>query len=243
MIHEKFIIIEGIDGCGKGTVLNAIIDFLGKSKVKFLDLREKEADLTGNLPKGIQAIITCEPTHHGAGKELKEKILKNLSSYTAKQVAEKFAEDRNELYKKVIIPASEKGLLVIQDRSFISSFVYQLNQARANNEKFSEKDLEVMNKKALDNPPGLVIVQKVKPDIAFERLSGRKDKQDGTDFEKINFLRQNSAGYSAKWWRDLLESKGTEIIELDCNEEIGRVMQNAVNVIKGYCSKNNLLSV
>ena len=235
MIHKKFIIIEGIDGCGKGTVINAIIDFLKKNKIKFIDLRENNSEL-----KDCKAILTCEPTHHGTGKELRDKILKNLKEYTARQVAEKFTEDRNLLYENVIIPSLKNGLVVFQDRSLISTFVYQVNEAIKNNEKFSTTDIANMNKVAMENLPGLVIVQNVNPEVAHSRLTGRTDKQDDTEFEKMEFLKKNSEGYREGEWRHLFEDKGTDIEDLDCNAQIDIVKQNAVKIIIYYLKRNNL---
>ena len=242
MLHKKFIVIEGIDGCGKGTVMNAIIDFLKRNKIRFLDLRERKEDLASSsgLTKECSAILTCEPTHHGTGRELREKILRNLENYTARQVAEKFTEDRNILYEKTVIPALKKGMVVFQDRSVISTFVYQVNEAVKNNEKFSTGDIEKMNAVAMENPPGLVIVQNVSPEAAHSRLSKRKEKQDNTEFEKIEFLKRNSEGYRKGEWRRLFAEKGTDIKDLDCNAGIDAVKQNAVKIIEDYLGKNGI---
>jgi len=242
-LHKKFIIVEGIDGAGKGVVTNTIANFLSKKSKGLLDLRKKDADLrkkSEDFFRKYKIILTCEPTCHGTGKDLRNKILKNLTRYTARQVAKKFADDRDALYKKVLIPALKKGLIVVQDRSVVSSFVYQINQAIKNKEKLTIEDIKRMNKIALSNFPGLIIVQNVDPQIAYLRLHKRKGKQDETDFEKIDALRKNSLGYKNREWREIFEKKGTEIRDLDCNLGVNNVKRNVIAMLKKYLNKNKI---
>ena len=241
VLHKKFIIIEGIDGAGKGVVSDAIKDFLESEGLRILDLRKENVDLRKKdeiFFKKYDAILTCEPTYFGPGLELREEMLKNLPKYTARQVSEKFAEDRNILYEKVVIPALEKGMIVVQDRSVVSSLVYQVSQAIANKEKFTIEDVRKMNKTALSNPPWLIIVQDVEPETAFSRLHKRKEKQDDSDFEKIDALKRNAEGYRAKEWRELFR-EGTEIRDLDCNLEIDAVKINATRIVSDCLGKTN----
>lgn len=241
-VNKNFIIIEGIDGAGKGTVLDAIVGFLFTSGFNLLDLRSEEADLTDKnffLHK-YRGVITCEPTGYETGREIRGVILKNLSSYTASQVAGKFTEDRKILYQKVIIPALKNGLVVIQDRSFISTLVYQANQAKKNKEGFGFNDIVQMNSIALENPPGLVIAQQVNPETAYARLNKRTEKMDNTDFEKMDFLRINAESYKSGDWRKILEAKGTEIVDLDCDAPVEKVKKNAVKIIKEYFKEAKL---
>jgi len=242
VLHKKFVIIEGIDGAGKGVVSDALMDFLSSEGFRILDLRKENADLTrkdSGFFKKYDVILTCEPTYFSAGLELREKMLKNLPKYTARQVAEKFAEDRDALYSKVLLPALENGLIIVQDRSVVSSFVYQVNQAAGSKENLSLEDVEKMNKVALSNPPGLLIVQNVDPQAAYSRLHKRTEKQDNTDFEKIEALKKNAEGYSSKKWREVLEKKEVEIKDLDCNAEIEDVKRNSIKILREYLNKIN----
>lgn len=230
---NSFIVIEGIDGCGKGVVMEGVLKFLSEKGISFSDLREKISDF-----KSSRAILTCEPTNEGKGDEIRNKILKNLKDYSAMDVAAAFAQDRAQLYRNVIIPALSRGIFIIQDRSLISSLVYQLVQSEQNSEGMTQEEVMALpgNVLAIENPPGLVIVQQIEPEIAYSRLTNRAGKMDGTDFEKIGFLRKIAEKYRAGDWRRLLQSKGSKIIDLDCNRlDTPEMTQKAViDIVRNY---------
>ncbi len=244
-MNSKFIIIEGIDGCGKGVAFDGVINYLKEAKISFLDLRKKEADLSKepSLLNDVQCILTCEPTFHNTGRQLREDILTKLPEHSAKYVAEKFAEDRKELYQKIVVPALEKELFVFQDRSIISSLVYQAVQANDNRERLGVNDIASLpgNILALHHAPGLVVVQEIDPEIAYRRLY-KREKKDNSDFEKEDFLRKIDDRYKKGQWRLFLKSKGTEIVDLDCDSLITPEMtrQGVLKEISDYIKRNKL---
>ena len=113
----KFIMVDGLDGSGKGVAVDSLKEHVESKEWKVLDLREYWKDNDG-FPdiSDYDVIISAEPTFTGTGKKIREELIKNGSTATGKEVADAFAEDRKELYKKIIITALEKDKLVFQER-------------------------------------------------------------------------------------------------------------------------------
>lgn len=104
----KFIVFEGIDGCGKSTQL------------------WKLAKHISDLSKYNHLLLTREPYQK---KEIRE-ILKQDESpeEQAEKLAELFVEDRKQHINDLILPALEKGKWILSDRYKHSTISYQAAQ-------------------------------------------------------------------------------------------------------------------
>lgn len=100
---SPFIVIEGIDGSGKGT----------QAKL----LKERLTDL------GKDVFLTSEPTKGPTGKLIREHLRDPFLDDEA--LALLFASDRIEHLEKEIRPNLESGKFVISDRYVYSSIAYQ----------------------------------------------------------------------------------------------------------------------
>ena len=98
-----FIVIEGIDGCGKGTQAKLLFDHL--------------KDL------GKEVLLTAEPTKGPLGKMIREHLSDPFLD--DESLALLFAADRIEHLEKEVRPALEAGKIVISDRYVYSSVAYQ----------------------------------------------------------------------------------------------------------------------
>jgi dTMP kinase len=216
MKKGKFVMIDGLDGSGKGTAVNALkenaID-LGK---KVLDLREYWETQEGfpNI-SDYDVIVSAEPTFTHIGKKIRDVMIKNGSIYTPEEIAIAYSEDRFELYNKIIVPAINSGKDVYQERGVITSLVYQPKM------KPSYQLEKVMNlpgnKFCLDYPPNLLLITTVDPETAMERL-GKRTKKDDAIFEKLEFQKKIQEIYREQWLRDIFESKGTKVSYIDTNK-------------------------
>ncbi|MBN1390018.1 MAG: dTMP kinase [Candidatus Thermoplasmatota archaeon] len=99
----SFIVIEGIDGCGKGT----------QARLLYEHLKELGKDV----------VLTAEPTKGPLGKLIREHLQDPFLDDGA--LALLFAADRIEHLDKVVRPALEAGKIVISDRYVYSSIAYQ----------------------------------------------------------------------------------------------------------------------
>ena len=111
-MRGKFIVIEGIDGCGKTTQIDEIARWIPTSGL-----------LNGNS----QLIKTREPGGSLLGKKLRNLILDNNKQNKPSSLAELllYSADRAEHISKIISPALEKKDWVLSDRFSDSTLAYQ----------------------------------------------------------------------------------------------------------------------
>lgn len=215
-----FVIVDGIDGCGKGTIADALAAARRAEGARVFDLREF-AKREHRLPEpeelaGFDVIISAEPTHTWIGTAIREELIRdNGRSYTARATADAYALDRLILYRRVLLPARAHGKDIIQERSVTSSIVYQPIQAEPM-ELPTLLQLEG-NAFTLSHPPDLCIIVSTDPPRAVQRLQLRKAKQDAAIFEKLPILQALHERYHAPWFRSLLATRGWRVDFLDAN--------------------------
>ena len=172
----KFIVFEGIDGCGKTTQINEIFNWLPES----------------NLISNNSSIIkTREPGGSLLGEKLRELILSNNKDNVPTNLTELllYAADRAEHVSKIISPALNKGDWVLSDRFSGSTLAYQGYGRNI--------DIEII--KNLE----IIACQREKPDITFlldispeESIARRKNQiPDRIESEGVNFLRKVNIGF------------------------------------------------
>ena len=112
MTKGVFIVLEGIDGCGKTTQLQALYRWLPHS---------------GLMPPGAQLVTTCEPGGTVLGLDLRELLLHSSAAAQPAPMAELllYAADRAQHVAKVIRPALDRGDWVLCDRFTGSTAAYQ----------------------------------------------------------------------------------------------------------------------
>jgi dTMP kinase len=146
-VSPLFVCIEGLDGSGKSTLMDALSRLL----------EERETDF----------IITSEPTDGPIGSTIKKYLSRADRTRDVAYEALMFAADRLWHISNVVKPALDQGKLVITDRYKYSSMAYQ---SRAG--KMMEW-VEEINRFAPD--PDLTIFLDVDPEACMRRLekSGR----------------------------------------------------------------------
>ena len=206
--------VDGLDGSGKGVVVDSLKDWAIKKKLKVLDLREYWKTKQG-FPdiKGYDAIISAEPTFTGWGKKIRGHLIKTGSKASGEEIAEAYSKDRKELYGQIIIPALKQKKYIFQERGVVTSLVYQPLQEGMNLEKVM--DLEG-NKFCLSHPPDLLILTVVNPEVVMKRLD-KREKKDNAIFEKLDFQKKIKVIYESNWLKKIFEDKGTKVIFLNTN--------------------------
>ncbi len=242
-----FVIFEGVDFIGKDTIINGVIENLvrerGIVREDILDLREywREHDCHPGLEEieKFDVIISAEPTFCCKGREIREKIIakKNNGVYTARKTAEACAEDREILYKKVIVPFLEDGKVVMQSRSIVSSLVYQPIQARKQGEDplTIEELLNIKgNDYVMNYPPDLLIIAIIRRIKELERRLKSRSKKDKTFFEDFGYLSDISRAYLESGIERVFEEKGTDVRYLNAGVSEEHSILQAVNDLKDY---------
>jgi dTMP kinase len=110
--HGRFLVLEGIDGCGKTTQLQALAAWLPDS---------------GLMPPGARLLTTREPGGTALGLAVRELLLHAPAEQAPCPEAELllYAADRAQHVQTVILPALQAGDWVLSDRFAGSTAAYQ----------------------------------------------------------------------------------------------------------------------
>ena len=193
----KFIVLEGIDGCGKTTQIEELCKWLPES---------------GLIQRNCKLIKTREPGGSVLGKKIRSLILNNDKNNHPSSLTELllYSADRAEHVSKVIKPSLIKNNWVISDRFSDSTLAYQ-GYGRGIN-------LEIIKK--LET----VACQGEKPDLTFfleispeESILRRKNEiPDRIESEGLEFLRKVNEGFKLiakeKKWKVISASKNIKSI-------------------------------
>ena len=108
----RFIVLEGIDGCGKTTQLEHLVRWLPAS---------------GLMPAGAGVLRTREPGGTAFGQALRELLLHPAADVAPAPTAELllYAADRAQHVERLIRPALKRGDWVLSDRFSGSTIAYQ----------------------------------------------------------------------------------------------------------------------
>lgn len=208
----SFVIIDGIAGCGKTTILKATKNWFQESGARIFDLAvwNESHNSPPNFEDAAYAdvLFTFEPTRTWIGSAIREELSKTETSYSAKSMAHAFSLDREIMYKRLILPALKAGKIIIQDRGVTTSIVYQSFM----DDSMSLKELITLpgNKLALENPPNHLILPEITAHEAFLRGQKRSESK-GVFSENLSDLEKWNERFHAQWFQELFTKKGTNI--------------------------------
>ena len=165
----KFIVFEGIDGCGKSTQLKLISSYLFESD------------------KSNHIFLTREPTAISKYGDEVRRLLKESSDIKKdqKEFTSLYIKDRKFHVKKQILPMLKQGVIVLCDRYKYSTFAYQLAQGADLNYLLKQQENLIK--------PDLVIVFDISAEEAMKRISKNTTSRDV--FEKKQFLEKVRENY------------------------------------------------
>ncbi|MEE1808797.1 dTMP kinase [Streptomyces sp. BE133] len=148
-----FLVLEGGDGAGKSTQVEALAEWI--------------------RAKGHEVVVTREPGATPVGKRLRS-ILLDVSSAGLSNRAEAllYAADRAEHVDSVVRPALERGAIVISDRYIDSSVAYQ-----GAGRDLSPTEIARISRWATSGlVPHLTVLLDVDPETARERFTEAPDR-------------------------------------------------------------------
>ncbi|KYH38649.1 MAG: thymidylate kinase [Candidatus Bathyarchaeota archaeon B23] len=140
-----FIVLEGIDGCGKSTHSRLLAE--------------------GLRGLGYRVVETCEPTDGPVGRLLRGRSERGLR-FPAEVEALLYAADRLLHVEGVVEPALREGYVVVSERYIHSSIAYQ------GAEGVDVDWIRMLNRSAPQ--PDLAVLLDIQPKTAVERLRGRR---------------------------------------------------------------------
>ncbi|MCQ8190902.1 dTMP kinase [Streptomyces rugosispiralis] len=166
-----FIAVEGGDGAGKSTQVEALAEWI--------------------RAKGHEVVVTREPGATAIGKRLRS-ILLDVSSAGISHRAEAllYAADRAEHVDTVVRPALERGAVVISDRYIDSSVAYQ-----GAGRDLAAIEIARISRWATNGlVPHLTVLLDVSPETARERFTEAPDRLES---EPAEFHQRVRAGFLA----------------------------------------------
>ena len=239
-MKNTFVMVDGLDGSGKGSIVDALQHWAEQKGLKVLDLRVycREHNTFPEPDEVLQydAIVSAEPTFCYVGEAIREEMIRdNGRKYSAISLANAFALDREILYRRVILPAIKAGKYVFQERGLSSTLVYQPVQEKL---QLSELLRIPGNKFALDAAPGLFIIAVVKPETVIKRL-GLREKKDNSIFDNLSFQRNIDERFRSDWLRQLFEQHGSKVVYLGTDEPkmVDDTQKEAVLLFESYLSE------
>ncbi len=197
-----FITLEGGEGSGKSTAINAIKDYYESL--------------------GRTVIVTREPGGIKISEQIRNIILDvNNKEMTKETETLLYAAARVQHLQERIIPALEKGYVVLCDRYIDSSFVYQ-GLARG----VGLEAVESANIFALSHMPDITLFLDVRPEVGLERIKGR-GKLDRLDLESIEFHKGVYNGYL-----EICKKYKDRIVRINGEKSPEEVIKDIINAIK-----------
>jgi len=156
----KFITFEGIDGCGKSTQAKLLLEYMNKSGVETILVREPGGT---NISESIREILL----HSSSGQmgDRTESLLMTAS--------------RAQLTQEVIIPNMDQGKFVIADRYSDSTLAYQGGGRNLDIEWL----IELNNYATFTLLPDITFFVDIRSEEALKRLDSNKDRIEGEGIE------------------------------------------------------------
>lgn len=247
-IIKNMIVVDGIDGSGKGFIVNELAKLAEKSKFSLFDVRKHQQKHNQHpSPDKLHqysALLTCEPSFAGQGRRIREELIRTGSKYSALEIAQAYSADRYEQYEQLILPFMKKNKrnLIFQERGVVSSIVYQPTHARLKGESAPTLDHVLGlpgNKFCLDNAPEYLIIATLSANTAMKRL-GKREKQDDAEFEKLRFQQTLVEQYEGNDLKSIFKQKGTKVIYINTDDPrtIEDTRQAVHDFWKEYMSDN-----
>ncbi|QIV95524.1 thymidylate kinase [Allofrancisella inopinata] len=202
-MQGKFLVIEGLDGAGKSTAIQFIQNFFAEKK--------------------IQAIYTREPGGTKIAEELRNLVLHNKYDEEIHSDAELLMiyAGRVQHYRNLILPALERGVNVVSDRFYWSSFAYQ-----GGGRGLDLAKIEALNSNFLGNcEPDLVIYLDIEPLVGLQRAK-KVDSPDRIEQAGLEFFERTRKVFKK------LVNKSNKAVEIDASlplEEIQKRIHQVLN--------------
>ena len=203
-MRGKFIVVEGLEGAGKSSVIGVIVEALKKTGKRVEQTREP-----GGTPMA-EAIRECvKHDWHEMVSEETELLL----MYAA----------RGQLLTNKILPSLDTGAWVVGDRHDLSSQAYQ-----GGGRGVSEKTMTAISDIALKGfKPDLTLYLDVDPAVGLERARGRGEL-DRIEQAGLAFFERTRAKYLE------LAEQDDSIVVVSAMQSMEKVHQDVIAVIHHY---------
>ena len=163
MQKNFFIVLDGLDGSGKGEMLTKLQTYLQE--------------------KGYNVFVTQEPSESVYGKQIRKQLQEDTDpEKDAEKLLNLYIKDREEHLKKEIIPflQNHQKAIVLCDRYYYATIAYQSIQGIPVE--------EIIQKNQHFKQPDLALILNVNPDVALERINKARNQTE--KFEQLEFMQK-----------------------------------------------------
>lgn len=196
-MKKAFIAIEGIDGCGKTTLITLLKEYTAHHRVP--------------------TVFTKEPGGSGIGKPLRALLQQQAIPLDRKAEYLLFAADRAQHMQEIILPALADNKLVITDRCADSSLAYQGYGLGLDTDMITN-----VNRWAMQNiAPDLVIYLHLTPEKAMERIKANRTELTTFELRPLNFWHKVYEGYQT------IFHERDNVLIIDATQEPNTIMHKA----------------
>lgn len=210
----RFIVLDGIDFCGKGTQARLLSDYLMSHP------RDDKFKL-------ISVLSTRNPSNSPYTMQIRD-VLQSESDPSAKMehLAKLFVQDRKHHFENVIDPALSSGIWVICDRYMYSTLAYQNAQGMPINQLLDMHE-------GLPVPDAVFIID-ISGEESLRRKAVKKDKRPDEMFDRLEFQEKLAENYRSM--RSLLAhhpihlidgTKSKEQIHEEIRKEVDKLVHEA----------------
>lgn len=206
-----FITAEGVEGCGKTTVLQMVYDEL--------------------LKEGYDVLLTREPGGVKISEQIRNIILnKENTELDDRSEALLFAASRRQLLVEKIYPALKENKIVLCDRYVDSSLAYQ-----GGGKNLGVDEVLNINLFATNNTlPDLTLLFDIEPELGLKRIASNSNREvNRLDLEKIEFYNK-----VCNTFLDLSKKYSDRYVVIDASMPLEEVYQTALKIIKEKLNEN-----
>ncbi|MBW2974914.1 dTMP kinase [Candidatus Woesearchaeota archaeon] len=201
-MKSLFIVFDGLDGSGKGEMIKRLKAYLSKKD------------------KNIKILVTKEPTDGQYGRQIRDILRKEKDPrHGAELCLSLFVKDRKEHLAEEIEPFLKKGGIVICDRYYYSTIVFQQTQGI---------DIEkILLSNISFRTPDIAFILDLPAKTALERIHKRGSAKE--KFEQLGFMKDLRDNFL-----NLDKKLGDNIKVIDASkgkEEVFKQIQSEIEVI------------
>jgi dTMP kinase len=182
------VVVEGVDGAGKSTVLKALEEFCAEA--------------------GLGVVSSREPTDGVYGRRIRESARSGRGSL--EEELEWFLADRREHVAGLIEPALSRGLVVLLDRYYFSNAAYQGARGADPAELLRQNE-------AFAPEPDLVLLLDCPPEVSLERIRARGGGADEFErLEALEAVRRIFLSIERPFIRRVAAHRGAREVAQEC---------------------------
>lgn len=206
-----FITAEGVEGCGKTTILKMVYEKL--------------------VSDGYNCLLTREPGGVKISEQIRQIILnKENTELDDRSEALLFAASRRQLLVQKIYPALKENKIVLCDRYVDSSLAYQ-----GGGKKLGVQNVLNINLFATNHTlPDLTLLFDIDPQLGLERINDNKNREiNRLDLEKIDFYNR-----VRETFLDLAKKYNERYVIIDASKNIEEVFNATYKIVKDRIDGN-----